>query len=91
MSPYFALLGDYVTNLHLILFGCLALTAGIANLKLPETLGKPLPEDMQDLLNLLGDRKRRAGKKTTRSRTTSNTSDNQQYTLLSLEDASDSD
>jgi len=50
LAPFIVLLGDYVDNLQFTVFGLLGVTAGLANLKLPETLGKPLPEDIQDMV-----------------------------------------
>jgi hypothetical protein len=35
-------------------FGLLSVTAGLANLRLPETLGRPLPETIMDMI-LLGE------------------------------------
>ena len=90
LSPYFAQLGDYVPNLHFIMFGVMALTAGIADLNLPETLGQPLPEDMQDLLELLGDDGKRGGSKTAAQVKRESLADNKQYSILSLQDSSDS-
>lgn len=45
--------GDEYPNLQFTVFGLLAVTAGLANLRLPETLGRPLPEDIRDMI-LLG-------------------------------------
>ena len=56
MCPYLASLGSYIPNLHFILFGLLATTSGVLNLSLPETNGRPLPETMEDLLEMLEDR-----------------------------------
>ncbi len=36
------------------MFGLLSVTAGLANLRLPETLGRPLPETIMDMI-LLGE------------------------------------
>ena len=47
-----ALLGHVLPNLEFILFGTLATTAGILNLRLPETLGMELPETIEDLVSL---------------------------------------
>ncbi len=48
-SPYFASLGDLYPNLHLVLFCVLPLSAGALYLRVPETLGRSLPETMDDL------------------------------------------
>ena len=45
--------GEEYPNLQFSVFGLLAVTAGLANLRLPETLGRPLPEDIRDMM-LLG-------------------------------------
>ena len=52
LSPYLANLGHVVPNLHFALFGLFSLTSGVLNLKLPETLGAPLPETMEDVVRL---------------------------------------
>ena len=52
LSPYLANLGHVVPNLHFGLFGLFSLTSGLLNLKLPETLGAPLPETMEDVVRL---------------------------------------
>lgn len=48
LCPYLNLLGDYWTALPLIVYGSLALLAGVLALLLPETLNKKLPETLQD-------------------------------------------
>lgn len=50
LAPFIVLLGDYSSNLEFTVFGVLSLAAGIVNLKLPETLGKALPETIKDML-----------------------------------------
>ena len=52
LSPYLANLGHVLPNLHFVLFGLFSLTSGLLNLKLPETLGAPLPETMEDVVRL---------------------------------------
>ena len=52
LSPYLANLGHVLPNLHFVLFGIFSLTSGLLNLKLPETLGAPLPETMEDVVGL---------------------------------------
>jgi len=49
-APFIVLLGDTLPNAQFTVFGLLAVTAGLANLKLPETLGKALPESISDMM-----------------------------------------
>lgn len=48
LAPYINLLGDTWKPLPLLIFGSLALAAGIFSLLLPETLGRRLPETIED-------------------------------------------
>ncbi|XP_069171909.1 organic cation transporter protein isoform X2 [Procambarus clarkii] len=48
LAPYINLLGDQWQPLPLLIFGSLACTAGLLALLLPETLGRHLPETIQD-------------------------------------------
>jgi len=48
LCPYINMLSDFWTPLPLIIYGALAFTGGILSLLLPETLGKQLPETIQD-------------------------------------------
>jgi len=48
VSPFINMLSDTWTPLPLVIFGAMALTGGILALFLPETLGKSLPETIQD-------------------------------------------
>lgn len=52
-SPYLAELGWLFPNLHFIFFGLLTFSSGILNRRLPETKGKPLPESLEDLHELI--------------------------------------
>ena len=36
------------------MFGLLSLAAGLANTRLPETLGRPLPDTLEDMARLVG-------------------------------------
>jgi len=54
LAPYIVMLGDDHENLQFTVFGMLSLAAGLANLKLPETLGRPLPDTVADMSRLLG-------------------------------------
>jgi len=56
LAPFIVLLGSVSTNLQFTVFGLLSLTAGLLNLRLPETLGSPLPDTMQDMEGLLRNR-----------------------------------
>ena len=48
VCPYINMLSDIWTPLPLIIYGALAFTGGILSLLLPETLGRRLPETIQD-------------------------------------------
>jgi len=63
LAPFIVLLGDHLTNLQFTVFGLLGVTAGIANLKLPETIGKPLPDNIQDMISAALVRSGRSPKK----------------------------
>ncbi|XP_043244150.1 organic cation transporter protein-like [Amphibalanus amphitrite] len=47
--PFMALLNDIYPDLHFVVFGGLAAGSGLLNLSLPETLGRPLPETVEEL------------------------------------------
>ena len=53
MAPFIVLLGDYYPNLQFTIFGSLTFISGLLNLRLPETLGKKLPETVCELLETL--------------------------------------
>ena len=48
LCPYINMLSDVWTPVPLIIYGALALTGGLLTLLLPETLGRKLPETIQD-------------------------------------------
>ncbi|XP_014663311.1 PREDICTED: organic cation transporter protein-like [Priapulus caudatus] len=48
LAPYVALLGMYRREYPLLIFGVLAISAGIAALFLPETKDQELPETLED-------------------------------------------
>ncbi|CAH1257359.1 SLC22A5 [Branchiostoma lanceolatum] len=52
LAPFVALLGEYWAPLPLLTFGILSLLDGVAILALPETLGVPLPNTLEDAENL---------------------------------------
>ncbi|KAG9490798.1 hypothetical protein GDO78_006238 [Eleutherodactylus coqui] len=54
LSPYFVYLGAYNRLLPYILMGSLTVTMGILVLFFPETFGRPLPENMDQIQNLKG-------------------------------------
>jgi len=53
LAPFIVMLGDQHENLQFTVFGMLSLAAGLANLRLPETLGRPLPDTLADMGRLL--------------------------------------
>ncbi|CAH2010494.1 unnamed protein product [Acanthoscelides obtectus] len=52
MAPFVPMLGLYYSALPMLLFGLVALLAGVLALKLPETRGIPLPESVEEALNI---------------------------------------
>ncbi|KAF2366510.1 Major facilitator sugar transporter-like [Trinorchestia longiramus] len=52
LSPFMLMLGDLLPNLQYIVLGLLSLTAGLLNTQLPETLGRIMPETVEDVLDL---------------------------------------
>ncbi|XP_063218411.1 organic cation transporter protein-like [Bacillus rossius redtenbacheri] len=48
LAPYINLLADYWQPLPLLIFGSLALAAGLLSLLLPETMNKKLPDTIQE-------------------------------------------
>ncbi|XP_076034582.1 solute carrier family 22 member 15-like [Oratosquilla oratoria] len=52
LAPFIIMMGEVWPNLHFTFIGLLVFLSGILNLKLPETLGKPLPETIADILTL---------------------------------------
>ncbi|XP_019631576.1 PREDICTED: organic cation transporter protein-like [Branchiostoma belcheri] len=52
LAPFVALLGEYWAPLPLLTFGILIFLDGVAILALPETLGVPLPNTLEDAENL---------------------------------------
>ena len=53
MAPFIVLLGDYYQNLQFTIFGSLTLISGLLNLKLPETMGKKLPENVCEVVEAI--------------------------------------
>ena len=53
MAPFIVSLGDSVPYLQFTVLGLLSLTAGLMNLRLPETAGRELPEDINDLVKMI--------------------------------------
>lgn len=47
---FILMLGDIAPGLHFGVLGLLALTSGLLNITLPETLGRPTPETVEDVL-----------------------------------------
>ncbi|CAH1257360.1 SLC22A5 [Branchiostoma lanceolatum] len=58
LAPFVALLGEYWAPLPLLTFGILSFLDGVAILALPETLGVPLPNTLEDAENLIGMREK---------------------------------
>lgn len=52
LSPIILMLGDIIPNLQFTVLGMMTLLAGFLNLKLPETLGQPMPETISDIIAL---------------------------------------
>jgi len=50
MAPFIVLLGDHHPNLQFTVFGLLSLTAGLINLRLPETKGQKLPDSVMEMV-----------------------------------------
>uniref|UniRef100_A0A915PXC4 Major facilitator superfamily (MFS) profile domain-containing protein n=1 Tax=Setaria digitata TaxID=48799 RepID=A0A915PXC4_9BILA len=48
LAPYVVRLGDYLRILPLVIMGLLSVTAGIASFFLPETMGKPIPQTLEE-------------------------------------------
>jgi len=61
MAPFIVLLGDYHPNLQFTVFGLLSLSAGLINLKLPETKGQKLPDSVREMVMALDGRKGKKG------------------------------
>jgi OCT family organic cation transporter-like MFS transporter 4/5 len=53
LAPFIVMLGDSWPNLQFTVFGVLSLLAGLANLQLPETLGRPLPDSLAEMARLV--------------------------------------
>ncbi|KAF5303034.1 hypothetical protein FQR65_LT08363 [Abscondita terminalis] len=52
LAPFVPLLANYIHYLPMLLFGIVAISAGLLALKLPETLGIKLPETVIDAMRL---------------------------------------
>ncbi|CAL4079383.1 unnamed protein product [Meganyctiphanes norvegica] len=52
MAPFIIMLGDYIPNLQFSFLGLMTVSAGLLNMKLPETMGRPMPETIDDILAL---------------------------------------
>ena len=53
LAPFIVTLGSLSPNLQFTVFGLMSLTAGLLNLKLPETRGARLPETVSELMMTL--------------------------------------
>lgn len=52
LAPFILMLGEVIPNLQFTALGIMTFVAGILNMKLPETLGQPMPESVADILAL---------------------------------------
>ncbi|XP_069985725.1 organic cation transporter protein isoform X4 [Penaeus vannamei] len=50
VAPFILMLGDFIPNMQFTVFGLMTFLAGVLNLKLPETLGQPMPENIADVI-----------------------------------------
>ncbi|KAK7078545.1 hypothetical protein SK128_015727 [Halocaridina rubra] len=50
ISPFILMLGDVLPNLQFTALGLMTFLSGLLNLKLPETMGLPMPESIADIL-----------------------------------------
>ena len=62
VAPFIVLLDDYYANLQFTIFGILCLSYGLANLKLPETMGKKLPNSVREIVGNIESEKEKIGK-----------------------------
>ena len=53
MAPFIVSLGEVIPYLQFTVLGIMSLTAGMLNMKLPETAGRQLPDKINDLLTML--------------------------------------
>ena len=53
MAPFIVSLGEVIPYLQFTVLGIMSLTAGMLNMKLPETAGRQLPDKVNDLLTML--------------------------------------
>ena len=53
MAPFIVSLGDIIPFLQFTVLGVMSLIAGVLNMKLPETAGKELPGNIDDLCTML--------------------------------------
>ena len=53
MAPYVVSLGDFIPFLQFTVLGVMSLVAGVLNMKLPETAGRELPDNIDDLVTML--------------------------------------
>ena len=58
MAPFIVSLGEVIPYLQFTVLGIMSLTAGMLNMKLPETAGRQLPDKVNDLLTMLIENRR---------------------------------
>ncbi|XP_071525816.1 solute carrier family 22 member 15-like isoform X2 [Panulirus ornatus] len=52
VAPFILIMGEVLPNLQFTALGIMTFIAGMLNMKLPETLGQPMPESITDVLAL---------------------------------------
>ena len=79
MAPYVVSLGDFIPFLQFTVIGVMSLVAGVLNMKLPETAGRELPDNIDDLRTML---KQHNNRRTSSSSWRSRTNDEESSGLL---------
>ena len=51
VAPFIVLLGDYYPNTQFTILGILILSSGLSNLRLPETMGRKLPDSVREIVS----------------------------------------
>ena len=51
VAPFIVLLGDYYPNTQFTILGILTLSSGLSNLRLPETMGRKLPDSVREIVS----------------------------------------
>merc|ERR1711862_637607 len=70
MAPFIVSLGDFIPFLQFTVLGVMSLVAGLLNMKFPETAGRELPDNIEDLRTMLNQHNnRRTSSSSRRSKT----------------------